>query len=84
MGPGAVIVSRQDKIEWRPDAYEVRDAEQPLCWRAAEVRCRSEQRRRDSSSGIGYAEFVLVVPQGEVTLGPFNEVRHQPSFLRAM
>ncbi len=82
MGPRALLVARNGELEWRPDEYEVRHGDQPLSWSAEEVRCRSERRRRDIT-GISYVELVLLLPQGEVTLGLFNEVGHRPPFLHA-
>ena len=81
-GPRAVLVARNGELEWRPDEYELRHGDQPLSWSAEEVRCRRERRRRDIT-GISYAELVLVLPQGEVTLGLFNEVGPRPTFLQA-
>lgn len=82
MGPRAVLVSRHGTLEWRPDSYEEHHGDQPFLWQAEDVRCRAERQRRDIT-GIRYTELVLDVPQGELTLGLFNEVGDRPSFLSA-
>ena len=81
MGPRAVMVYTDGRLEWRPDRYEVRHGDSSFTWPAGSVRCVSQRRRWDIS-GVRMREVTLEVPEGEVVIALFHQAGSPPPFLR--
>jgi hypothetical protein len=80
MGPRGTLVSLSDRLEWRPDRYEVRHGDKPMSWPARDVECLARRQRRDLS-GLRVTRARLRVPEGVVTFGIFHQVGTEPACL---
>lgn len=81
MGPRAVMVYIDGRLEWRPDPYEVRHGDPSFTWPGGSVWCVSQRRRWDIS-GVRMLEVTLEAPEGEVVIGLFHQTGSSPPFLR--
>ena len=81
MGPRAVMVYIDGRLEWRPDPYEVRHGDASFTWPVENVQCVKQCRRWDIS-GVRMRELTLEVPEGDVVIGLFHQTGSSPPFLR--
>jgi hypothetical protein len=79
-GPRGTLVVMAERLEWRPDRYELRHGDKPLSWPVQDVECLVRRQRWDIS-GLRITEARLRVPEGCVTFGIFKQVGTEPAFL---
>ena len=80
LGPRGTLVCLADRLDWRPDRYELRHGDKAMSWSASDVEFLARRQRRDVS-GLRFTQTNLRVPEGIVTFGIFHQVGTEPAFL---